>query len=86
MPCLLMVHQRCSRELELQLLEKKKHEFVLCQSMFKIIKGQGHLLWTIRDLSDAFGSWGGICKFKFILSSFDTPDCADYFVLHINLW
>ena len=58
--------------------------------MPQLIKFQGHLLWTLRDLSEAFGSGGGICEFQLTLSIFGTTNCAHYFVLHsklnVNCW
>ena len=50
--------------------------------MMQLIKGQSHFLWALRDLPKAFETWGGICKFKLILSTFGTNKCADYIVLH----
>ena len=63
--------------------KETKMKYALCQSMMQLIKGQGHLLWTLGDLSKAFEKWGGLCKFKFILSvCFWHEKCAYEFVIH----
>ena len=38
--------------------------------MMQITKRQGHLLFALKDLSKAYYTRGGICKFKLILSIF----------------
>ena len=50
--------------------------------MMQLIKGQSHFPWAFRNLSKAFETCGGICKFKLILPIFGTNKCADYIVLH----
>ena len=52
--------------------------------MMQIIKGQGHLLFALRDLSKAYYTrgGGGICKFKLILSIFGATNGAGYYELH----
>ena len=36
--------------------------------MMQLIKGPGHLRFALRDLSKAYYTRGGICKFQLILS------------------
>ena len=36
--------------------------------MMELIRGPGHLLFALRDLSKAYNMRVGICKFKLILS------------------